>query len=163
MPAHGKDAKGKDAPKDKYRQSSQGGRLMPEHHPRHAGTTYQRKFLRVTPRHDAPVHVDLNGHGFIDITRALDISEAGVRIAVPHRFTGCDVTTPVNCILHFPAPLSCNLKTEGRIMHVQDDSFGVVFSGSQVQARRQIRRYIAAELRRGDFWGYMKYLLHITR
>lgn len=118
-----------------------------------------RRFLRIKPDSDAPVKVDINGDDFIEVVKAVDISEGGIRVTVPHRFAGCHIDQPVSFIISLPRPIGKHISLEGRIKHVHADSFGVSFSNMGEHERRFIRRYIAEWLKRRSFWDYLRYTL----
>ncbi len=119
----------------------------------------KRRFFRIRPDVDAPVKVDINGDGFIEIVKAIDISEGGIRISVPHRFAGCHVDQPVSFIISLPQPLNQHITLEGRIKHVRNDSFGVRFTHVDDRARATLRSYIGHWLKRRSFWDYFRYTL----
>jgi c-di-GMP-binding flagellar brake protein YcgR len=129
---------------------------------RNAGRS-KRRFFRVRPDSDAPVKVDINGDDFIEVVKAVDISEGGIRITVPHRFAGCHVDQPVAFIISLPQPIGKHVSLEGRIKHVRNDSFGVSFTNMDERARRFIRLYIAAWLKRHSVWDYLRYTLGFLR
>ena len=120
--------------------------------------TNRRQYLRVVPEALVPVRVDINGVDFIEVCKAFDISEGGVRILVPHRFEGCQIDKPVGLIVHLPEPVNKLFKAEGMIRHVASDSFGVRFTTINDRSLELIREYVAAWLRRneglGDFIRY---------
>jgi hypothetical protein len=49
----------------------------------------KRCYIRVKPKDDEPVEIQLIGANFIDVLNAKDISEGGVGIFVEHDFEGC--------------------------------------------------------------------------
>jgi hypothetical protein len=107
----------------------------------------RRAHVRVAPDPKAPVRVNINGDGFIEVTSAVDISEGGIRISVRHRFAGCHVDQPASFIIHLPEPINKDVSFRGRIKHVLNDSFGVQFTTVNEAGRALIRRYV--ELRLG--------------
>jgi hypothetical protein len=122
--------------------------------------TNRRQYLRVVPEALSPVRVDINGVDFIEVCKAFDISEGGLRILVPHRFEGCHIDRPVELIVHLPAPVNKLFKAEGLIRHVASDSFGVRFTTINDRAVELIRAYIMAWVRRNDGWvDYLRYRL----
>jgi hypothetical protein len=137
---------------------NQGGKMKAK-----ADKRSMRRFLRVKPDFDEPVKVDINGDGFIEIVKAVDISEAGIRITVPHRFSGCHVDQPVSFIISLPPPVGKHVSLEGRIKHVRSDSFGVNFTNVDERARAMIRRYIGGWIRRRSLWDYLRYSLGLMR
>lgn len=121
-----------------------------------------REFVRIKPDSDAPVKVDINGDDFIEIAKAIDISEGGIRITVPHRFAGCHVDQPVSFIISLPQPIGKHIRLEGKIKHTGNDSFGISFTNMDERARRSIRRYIGSWLKRRSFWDYLRYTFGAT-
>jgi hypothetical protein len=121
----------------------------------------QRQYFRVSPQRGAPVRDDINGDDFIEVIKAVDISEGGIRIIVPHRFEGCHTNEPVSLIICLPAPINKELSVKGKIKHVSKDSFGVHFIGLDHKARAEVRRYIGTEIRNRSLWDYVRYLLGI--
>jgi c-di-GMP-binding flagellar brake protein YcgR len=121
--------------------------------------TSRRRFLRVKAEPGLPIRVDINGDGFIDVVQAKDISEGGMRIKVSHRFSGCHIDDEVSFIIHLPPPFNRNISLEGRIRHVHDDSFGVLFSNLTDRSRALLRRYIAHRVRSSSVWQYLQYVL----
>ncbi|MBI1891220.1 MAG: PilZ domain-containing protein [Burkholderiales bacterium] len=115
----------------------------------------RREFERVIPERDAPVRVNINGDGFIEVTNAVDISEGGIRIVVKHRFAGCAVDQPAQFIIHLPKPVNKHFSFKGRIKHVLDDSFGVQFSGLSPTDLALVRRYIATRSNRAPRGGFL--------
>lgn len=118
-----------------------------------------RMYTRVQPEPNAPLHVDINGEGFIDVLNAIDISEGGMRIQVPHRFEGCHIEKPVTFIIQLPRPVNKFIQVEGRIKHVLNDSFGVQFSNLNQRSRGLVREYVAYRLKGHSFWLFLRYKL----
>ena len=121
-------------------------------------TQNRRQFTRVTPAPNAPIRVDINGDGFIEVIQAVDISEGGIHISVTHRFAGCHVDQPATFIIYLPQPINKSFSVEGRIMHVRDDSFGVLFTNLNDRSRALIRSYIGLWLRKRTAWDYVRYV-----
>ena len=109
-------------------------------------TREQRHYSRVETTAAAPVRIDINGEDFIDVVSAVDISEGGMALNVPHRFKGCNLDVLVSMIVQLPAPVSAHFTVMGRIMHISNDAFGVAFVGLSEAARNHIRRYIKSRL-----------------
>ena len=126
-------------------------------------TENRRQYLRVMPEENAPVRVDINSEGFIEVIEAVDISEDGIGITVTHQFAGCDVNRPASFIVYLPHPINKYFRVDGRIMHVRDDSFGVRFTNLDDKSRELVREYIALRLRKRSAWDYIRYMLHILR
>ena len=123
----------------------------------------RRKYYRLIPESWAPIRVDINGNGFIEVVKAVDIGEGGIRITIPHRFEGCHVDEPVSLIICLPEPVNKHFSVKGKIKHVRNDSFGVRFLDLDDKSRDQIRRYLAAEIRSRSMWDYVRYLLGMLR
>jgi c-di-GMP-binding flagellar brake protein YcgR len=123
----------------------------------------QRQYMRVSPPPGAPIRVDINGNGFIEVIKAMDISEGGIRIIVPHRFEGCHTEEPVSLIICLPHPINKQFRVKGKIKHATQDSFGVHFIDLNDKSRAEIRRYISMEIKNHSFWDYMLYSLGMLR
>jgi len=123
----------------------------------------RRKYYRLTPEPWAPIRVDINGEGFIEVVKAVDIGEGGIRVTIPHRFQGCHVDEPVSLIICLPDPVNKHFSVQGKIKHVANDSFGVRFLDLDDKARAQIRRYIGMGVRSRSIWDYIRYLLGMLR
>lgn len=120
-------------------------------------TANRREFIRVVPDRRAPVRVNINGEGFIEVTNAIDISEGGIRISVRHRFAGCHVDLPASVIIYLPAPIARHFSARGRIRHVLGDSFGVQFISLNPADRALVRDYVEHAVEKetpsGNFFG----------
>jgi len=127
----------------------------------------RREFVRVVPKRQAPVRVDINGNDFIEVTNAVDISEGGIRISVKHHFAGCHVDLPAAVIIYLPAPVARHFSARGRIRHVLGDSFGVQFIGLNPAHRALVREYIVGMAPDAapaeDFLGQMRKLFGLAR
>ncbi|RJG02855.1 PilZ domain-containing protein [Noviherbaspirillum sedimenti] len=123
-------------------------------------TANRREFIRVIPDRLAPVRVDINGEGFIEVTNAVDISEGGIRISVRHRFTGCHVDLPAAVIIYLPPPIARHFSARGRIRHVLGDSFGVQFISLNPIDRALVRDYVERAVKKeapaGNFFGLFR-------
>jgi hypothetical protein len=114
----------------------------------------RRLHTRAEPHSFAPIRVDINGDGFIEVLNVADISEGGIRINVPHHFEGCHIEKSVTFIITLPAPINMHFKESGYIKHVLDDSFGVNFINPSHKSRALIRRYIGLWLLGNSRWFY---------
>jgi hypothetical protein len=123
----------------------------------------RRRFIRVRPEKNAPVSVDINGADFIETIHAIDISENGIGISVPHGFHGCHVDEPASFIIHLPQPINKFLRVEGMIRHVRNNSFGVRFTNMNDKSRAAVRKYIALALRKHGLWEYLRYIVGLVR
>lgn len=102
----------------------------------------KRIFRRLSPPAIWPVQVDINGEDFIEVAQATDISEGGLGLCVPHHFEGCGLDDLVQLIIELPVPEKSYFTVMGRIVHLADDFFGVVFIGLNERARLQIQLYM---------------------
>jgi len=128
-----------------------------------AAAAHRRQYFRVTPEPGAPVRVDINGDGFIEVIKAVDISEGGIRITVPHRFEGCHVDQPVSLIITLPQPVNKQFCLEGKIKHVRNDSFGVLFTKLDDKSLAFIRSYVGQWYKKRTVWETLQDLLGIKR
>jgi len=119
----------------------------------------RRKSLRITPEINAPVRVDINGEDFIDTIQAVDISESGIGILVPHRFNGCHVDQPATFVIHLPQPINKFFRVEGLIRHVRNNTFGVHFTNMNAKSRALVREYIGMRLKQQGWWDYIRYVV----
>lgn len=111
-----------------------------------------RRYPRAQPAPEAPVVVDINGEGFIDVLRARDISESGLGLYVPHNFTRCRIDGPVSLIVSLPPPIKGSFQVNGRIRHKGDRYFGIQFTDLRPADQALIRRYVAYLERGGLPW-----------
>jgi len=121
----------------------------------------RRQFVRVTPEPNAPVRVDINGENFIETIRAVDISENGIGITVPHGFQGCHVDQPASFVIYLPQPVNKFFRVEGLIRHVRNNSFGVRFTNLNDKSRALLRQYIGVWLKKRGFWNYLRYVVGV--
>lgn len=122
----------------------------------------RRRFFRVTPENQRPIRVDINGSNFIDILNALDISEGGVGVRVPHGFNGCDLNQPISFILTLPKPKHVLLKGYGRIIHISGDRFGIAFAELPSEVVSEIRDYIAMHMKEESWLMWLKYKMRLV-
>lgn len=110
----------------------------------------KRKFLRVTPKAEAPIEIQIMGcqtlRGiFLEVLHARDISVGGIGIFVPHNFKGCDVSHQVELIITLPA--NPPFKAVGRVIHKNSTKdggfFGVQFLKIGESAHRAIANYVS--------------------
>lgn len=124
----------------------------------------QRAFVRVKPDARAGVTVHINGADFIEIQKVIDLSEGGIRLRVPHRFEGCHIDGLVGLVIALPIADVKPFRVEGRIRHLQEDTFGIQFVNCGDKARQLLRRYIGGRLREEDgFFSYLKFQLGLIR
>lgn len=107
----------------------------------------QQRGLRVLPENEHPVHIDINGENFLDIVRAIDISERGLGIRVPHEFKGCHIDKLVSLIVELPHPIHQHFTAQGKIRHKTDKVFGVTFIGLHGAERKKLQQYIAYRIK----------------
>jgi hypothetical protein len=123
----------------------------------------RRQFIRMTPEPDAPIRVDINGVDFIETLKAIDISEFGIGIVVPHGFHGCHVDQPASFVIHLPAPINKFFRAEGLIRHVRNNSFGVRFTNLNDKSRALVRQYIASGIKKRGWWDYIRYVMGLSQ
>jgi c-di-GMP-binding flagellar brake protein YcgR len=119
----------------------------------------RRQFVRVKPERNAPIRVDINGVDFIETIQAVDISENGIGIVVPHGFQGCHVDQPASFVIHLPPPINKFFRVDGQIRHMQHHAFGVRFTNLNDKSRALIRQYIALGMKKRGWWDYIRYLM----
>lgn len=117
----------------------------------------QRIEQRVHPQLECPIRVDINGPDFIDVLMATDISVSGMGLKVDHEFSGCNLDELVSIIIQLPYPVNESVTVMGRIIHLSDNNFGVLFVGLEGAAGEKIRRYVS--FRTGDLPFWKKYLI----
>jgi hypothetical protein len=62
----------------------------------------KRRYVRVKPKPEEPVEVQLMGSNFIDVLYAKDISEGGIGIIVEHDFKDYDIGGLIDIIITLP-------------------------------------------------------------
>ena len=90
------------------------------------------------------------GRAFLDILHAVDISEGGVAIKVPHLFVGCRLEDDVELIVTLPGDRP--FLARARIRHLQraHNFFGVQFTELQRADLERIKLYIARRSAQDD-------------
>lgn len=117
-------------------------------------TRDRRSAIRVNPEPHAPIRVDINGADFIDILYACDISMGGIGIQVPHRFKGCKTDLVVECRIILPAPINYSFHTQGRVMHISGDRFGISFYNLHEKTEDRLEQYISQRIKVESWWGW---------
>lgn len=117
-----------------------------------AGNRTRRTNTRLRPEQGHPIRIDINGENFLDVVYALDISVAGARIAVPHRFEGCRLDKMVNLVINLPDPVNSSFVTLGSIRHLSGRAFGVKFVGLENSDYRLVRDYVGHLLAQRSGW-----------
>ena len=112
----------------------------------------RRKNTRLRPEEGHAIRIDINGENFLDVVYALDISVAGARIAVPHRFEGCRLDKMVNLVINLPDPVNSSFVTLGSIRHLSGRAFGVKFVGLENADYRLLRDYVGHLLALQSGW-----------
>lgn len=110
----------------------------------------QRRTPRVRPASGRPIEVQLEGTDFLDIFRAEDISEGGMKVVVPHLFEGCDVDREIDLIVKLPAIRAFSAR--GRIRHRRTDAvttFGVEFTKLSATDRARVAAYVNKRISEG--------------
>ena len=114
----------------------------------------RRLTLRVSPEFHVPIKVDIVGADFIDIFYAVDISIGGIGIKVPHQFKGCKTERVVECRVSLPNPVSFSFHTQGKVIHINGDRFGVSFYNLQEKTETHLDEYISYRLKSTSWWGW---------
>lgn len=106
----------------------------------------KRRYIRVKPKPEEPIEVQLIGRNFIDVLYAKDISEGGIGIIVEHDFKGYDIGGLIDIIITLPKKKPFKIK--GRIIHKNIDNhfFGVEFIDISDTNREMIREYVQKRL-----------------
>ena len=118
----------------------------------------RRRHLRMSPTHEDPIRVNIDGDHFVDIFDATDISESGLGLKAPQGFRGCDLNKQVSFIIELPSrPKNIFLQARGKIIHIYGSRFGISFDDLSDITRAQIKRYIAGRLRQESFFDWFKY------
>ncbi|MGD0101495.1 MAG: PilZ domain-containing protein [Acidobacteriota bacterium] len=121
----------------------------------------RRKHIRVLPEHNYPISVDINGENFIEVLKAIDISEGGVGISVPSELKGCYTDMPVTLVISLPQPVEYLFSVLGKIKHVANKKFGVIFLNLDKTSLMKIRQYIAYRIKSESWIMYLKYKLRL--
>jgi len=121
----------------------------------------RRKHIRVLPEHNYPISVDINGENFIEVLKAIDISEGGVGISVPSELKGCYTDMPVTLVISLPQPEEYLFSVLGKIKHVANKKFGVIFLNLDKTSLMKIRQYIAYRIKSESWIMYLKYKLRL--
>lgn len=113
--------------------------------------TERRQAVRVKPPPEAPVEVQINGPGFVEILRARDISIEGIGVCVPHEFKGCDIDKEVAVIVTLPEkePFMCAGLIRHRSPAGPKDVFGVAFTEIAGLYRSWVEVYVENRLKSG--------------
>lgn len=107
----------------------------------------KRRYIRVIPKENEPIEIQLIGSNFIDILNAKDISEGGIGIFVPHNFEGCEIGGIIDILIKLPKTKSFVVK--GKIIHKQTQNphfFGVEFIEISPENQAKIRNYVQKRL-----------------
>lgn len=121
----------------------------------------RRKHIRVLPERNHPISVDINGENFIEVLKAIDISEGGVGISVPSELKGCYTDMPVTLVISLPQPEEYLFSVLGKIKHVANKKFGVIFLNLDKTSLMKIRQYIAYRIKSESWIMYLKYKLRL--
>ncbi len=103
----------------------------------------KRRYVRVKPKENEPVEIQIMGTDFIDVLNARDISEGGVGIKVEHDFKGCHIGGILDIIITLPGKKP--FKVKGKIIHKNIENshlFGVEFIEISENAKYLIREYV---------------------
>ena len=121
----------------------------------------RRKHIRVLPEHNYPISVDINGENFIEVLKAIDISEGGLGISVPSELKGCYTDMPVTLVISLPQPVEYLFSVLGKIKHVANKRFGVIFLNLDKTSLKKIRQYIAYRIKSESWIMRLKYKLRL--
>ena len=117
----------------------------------------RRRHIRVSPNPREPIRVNINGENFLDILNAVDISESGIGLKVPHLFNGC-VLESVSFLIDLPIDSKAvAVQVRGNILHISGQQFGVEFSRMPHVESEKIKRYISEKIRKESMVDWLKY------
>ena len=119
----------------------------------------RRRYIRVLPEHNRPINVDINGENFIEVLEAIDISEGGLGISVPSGFKGCHIDMPVTLVISLPQPVEHLFSVLGRIKHVANKRFGVIFLNIDKISLVKVRKYVSCRIRSESWTMWLKHKL----
>jgi len=105
--------------------------------------TNKRRFTRVKPDKKNPVTVNINGKNFLKILYAHNISEGGISVHVPEKFDGCEINKDVSLVISLPPPVKRSFIVSARIIHVEDEKFGVQFLNLKDEYRNNLKQYVS--------------------
>lgn len=113
----------------------------------------KRKQIRVVPFPKQPVQLQLMGNGFLDILIAQDVSQGGMAVRVPHKFSGCDIHSSIEMVVSLPGYKP--FKALGLIKHLSgakeaEGFFGLQFTQIDSKGKQFLDDYVRklASLRR---------------
>lgn len=115
----------------------------------------KRRHVRVQAEPGRPVTVDINGQNFVDVLQVYDISEGGLSVNVPHGFEGCSLDQPVDLVVNLPDPVISSFTATGKIKHISQEKFGVVFLAVNQTNLKATRRYVSHRVRHRPWWVRM--------
>ena len=115
----------------------------------------KRRHVRVQAEPGMPVTVDINGENFVDVLSVHDISEGGLSVNVPHGFQGCRLEQPVELVVNLPDPIVSSFMATGKIKHISQKNFGVVFLAVSQKNLKVARRYVNHRIRHRSWWARM--------
>ena len=117
----------------------------------------KRQYIRVKPNPKYPISIDVNGENYLHSLTVEDISQGGVGVSMPGSFESCIIDTPVSFVIDLPFPKPLLLRGLGRIKHVSDDRFGVVFE--ILPNWIPLRNNVALNLKEDSWFRWFKYKL----
>ncbi len=123
----------------------------------------RRQNTRLVPESGRSIRIDINGENFLDVVYALDISVAGVRIGVPHRFEGCRLDKMVSLVVNLPEPINTSFVTLGSIRHISGGAFGVKFVGLENADYRAVRQYLTYLMAKQRPWRTFLFKLGLVK
>ncbi len=109
---------------------------------------YRRAHVRVHPKPEEPIEVQLIGTDFLDVLEVRDISLGGLGLQVPHLFEGCDINAQLDVIITLSGERP--FMARGTIRHISNGTtFGLQFTELPEPTRSRIERYVAARIAEG--------------
>jgi len=101
-----------------------------------------RRTARAVPTTGQAIRVDINGDNFIDVVKATDISCGGLGVEVPHGFKGCNLNSLASVIIQLPHPVNEHITAKGRVIHINEEKFGISFVSISQSSEDKIQDYI---------------------
>jgi len=103
---------------------------------------YKRGQFRIRPESDHAVSVDINGKNFIEVTKAIDISESGIGVKLPGSLKSSRSNENVSVVITLPHPENKIFQMDAVISHLTKDRFGIFFTDPQPEVKKSIRQFI---------------------
>jgi c-di-GMP-binding flagellar brake protein YcgR len=103
----------------------------------------KRREIRVLPEAEHSIRIDLMGRDFIEVITAVDISLTGVKIDVFHGFKGYNLKDRIDMLVLLPTPVPHSITTTAKVVHIQNNFFGVEFVSLEKKDFKKLHEYIA--------------------